>query len=268
MKKQRFIVGLGTLIITAGLIAACSGSASAKLNLLFKDGPGNGVAGKVAGKDITEQELTSDVQFEIYDLEKKIFDIKKGALKKVLEQRLIGEEAAKAKLSTEEYIKKNVIKSEPKISDADIKKFAKDRGVPEANLNDQIKERVKQILGEQKKDELVEAYLAKLTKSNPVEVYFKKPTLNLKIDAAGSPWFGGEKSKVVVYEFSDFECPFCSRGATAVAALKKKYGSKIKIVFKHLPLPMHPNARPAAELYLCIADQSQDKFWKFHDVVF
>lgn len=268
VKTNRTYLGLGIFAIVTVVIAACTGSATAKLNLLFKDGGAAGVAAKVGDQNITNEELNADVQFEIYDLEKKIFDIRKNALKRALEKKLIGAEAEKAKMSLEDYIQKNVIKSEPKVSEAEVKAFAKERGVPDANLNDQIKSRIQQILGEQKKEQIIEAYLAKLTKSNPVEVYFKKPKLNITVNAEGSPFTGAEDAKVTMYEFSDFECPFCSRGAKVVSEVKKKYGNKVKIIFKHLPLPMHPNAKPASEVSMCIWEQDKAKFWKYHDLVF
>ena len=50
--------------------------------------------------------------------------------------------------------------------------------------------------------------------------------------------------------------------------LKKKYGNKVQIAFKHFPLPMHKEAKPASEASMCINEQSGDKFWKYHDLLF
>ncbi|NDF14847.1 DsbA family protein [bacterium] len=68
--------------------------------------------------------------------------------------------------------------------------------------------------------------------------------------------------------FSDFQCPFCSRAAKTVSEIKKKYGNKVKLVFKHFPLPMHQQAGPASEASMCVFEQNKDKFWKFHDMAF
>jgi protein-disulfide isomerase len=78
--------------------------------------------------------------------------------------------------------------------------------------------------------------------------------------------FGPEDAKVTVVEFSDFQCPYCSRAATAVDEIKKKYGDKVRFVFRQFPLPMHENARGAAEAAL--AANAQGKFWEFHDKLF
>ncbi len=78
--------------------------------------------------------------------------------------------------------------------------------------------------------------------------------------------FGPENAKVTVVEFSDFQCPYCSRAATAVDQIKAKYGDKVRFVFRQFPLPMHENARGAAEAAL--AANAQGKFWEFHDKLF
>jgi len=80
------------------------------------------------------------------------------------------------------------------------------------------------------------------------------------------PSFGPEDSKVTVVEFSDFQCPYCSKAADVVDQLKEKYGDRVHFVFRQFPLPMHQNAHGAAEAAL--AANAQGKFWQFHDKMF
>lgn len=82
----------------------------------------------------------------------------------------------------------------------------------------------------------------------------------------GAPSFGPEGAAVTVVEFSDFQCPFCSRTATATAELKKKYGDRVRFVFRQFPLNFHQQARLAAEASL--AANAQGKFWEYHDKLF
>jgi protein-disulfide isomerase len=84
--------------------------------------------------------------------------------------------------------------------------------------------------------------------------------------AGDGPSFGPEDAKVAIIEYSDFECPYCSKAADAVKQLKKKYGSTVRFVFRQYPLPMHPNAQLAAEASL--AAHAQGKFWPMHDLMF
>jgi len=193
-------------------------------------------------------------------------------LNRVLEDKLIGEEAKKANMPLDQYIEKKVI-GKLTISDSEYKQFVKDRKIPDDQLKQhpEYKQRITQFLEGQKKQDKVQAYLAKLTKSSPVEVYFKKPELErVKVELSDVDAVKGKKgAKVTVVEFSDFQCPYCSRGADTVNELAKKYGNKIQIAFKHYPLPFHPQAKPASEMALCVKKQGgDDKFWKFHDVAF
>lgn len=79
---------------------------------------------------------------------------------------------------------------------------------------------------------------------------------------------GTKGAPITLFEFSDFECPFCQRGYQTVQALLEKYEGKIQFVYKHLPLSFHPNAMPAAEYYEAIRLQSPEKAGKFHDAIF
>jgi protein-disulfide isomerase len=81
---------------------------------------------------------------------------------------------------------------------------------------------------------------------------------------------GDKNAKVTMYEFSDFECPFCGRFYTdTFKALDEKYikTGKIKVVYKDYPLTsLHPHAQKAAEAARCA--QEQGKFWEMHDKLF
>lgn len=80
--------------------------------------------------------------------------------------------------------------------------------------------------------------------------------------------FGNKGAPITIVEYSDFQCPYCSRGFQTVKQLEKDYGDKIRIVFKHLPLEFHPMAMPAAKYFEAIAIQDHKKAEKFHDEIF
>ncbi len=86
------------------------------------------------------------------------------------------------------------------------------------------------------------------------------------ITKPGAPTFGPDNSKVTIVEFSDFQCPFCSRAAKVVEQVKQKYGTQIHFVFRQFPLSFHRQAHLAAEAAL--AAHAQGKFWEFHDKLF
>jgi protein-disulfide isomerase len=80
--------------------------------------------------------------------------------------------------------------------------------------------------------------------------------------------FGNKDAKVTIVEYSDFECPYCSRGYQTVKEVMKNYPKDVRIVFKHLPLDFHPKALPAAKYFEAIAMQDHKKAEKFHDAIF
>lgn len=80
--------------------------------------------------------------------------------------------------------------------------------------------------------------------------------------------FGKKDAPITIFEYSDFQCPYCSRGYQTVRQVEKEYGDKVKIVFKHLPLDFHPLAMPAAKYFEAIAKQSHEKAEKFHNELF
>ncbi len=81
-----------------------------------------------------------------------------------------------------------------------------------------------------------------------------------------SPILGKDSAVITVVEFSDLQCPFCSRGADTVKKLQEKYPNDVKVAFKHYPLPFHKQA-PAAHK-AAIAAGEQGKFWEMHDKLF
>ncbi len=75
-----------------------------------------------------------------------------------------------------------------------------------------------------------------------------------------------DKALITIVEISDFQCPFCSRGANTLTEVEKAYGDKVRLVFKHHPLPFHKDARPAS--LAAISAGKQGKFWQFYDKAF
>ncbi len=92
------------------------------------------------------------------------------------------------------------------------------------------------------------------------------PNKVYKLSVDGAPARGPAEALVTIVEFSDFQCPFCSRVGPTLAALREQYPSDVRIVYKHLPLSFHRNALPAAKA--SVAAQRQGKFWEMHDLLF
>ncbi len=86
------------------------------------------------------------------------------------------------------------------------------------------------------------------------------------IDITGAPVMGKADAPVTMVIFSDFQCPYCSKVQPLLKQVLEHNPGTLKVVFKHMPLPMHREAEPAA--LAAIAAQNQGKFWEMHDALF
>jgi protein-disulfide isomerase len=89
------------------------------------------------------------------------------------------------------------------------------------------------------------------------------------VSVDGAPILGSPTAGVAMIEFTDFECPFCLKFShDMLPAIRAKYieSGKVRLVFRHLPLPIHSHAKRAAIVSECAAQQG--KFWDLHDRLF
>lgn len=77
---------------------------------------------------------------------------------------------------------------------------------------------------------------------------------------------GNPSADIVIVEYGDFQCPYCARAHPTLRELQKRHGERIALVYRHLPLGMHPYAEAAAEA--AEAAGAQGKFWEMHDTLF
>jgi protein-disulfide isomerase len=77
---------------------------------------------------------------------------------------------------------------------------------------------------------------------------------------------GSAGAPVTLVEFGDFQCPPCATLADPINRLEREYGSRLRVVFRHLPLANHKHAREAA-----LASEAaglQGRFWEMHDLLY
>ncbi len=99
-----------------------------------------------------------------------------------------------------------------------------------------------------------------------LEESFDKPLVaNIRADESIR---GPKDAPITLVEYSDFECPFCSRGFDTVLTLMKKYEGKVRFIYKHLPLSFHDKAMISAQYYEAIRLQDEKKAFQFHDEIF
>lgn len=75
------------------------------------------------------------------------------------------------------------------------------------------------------------------------------------------PIKGNKNAKITIVEFSEFQCPFCRRGATTIEEVVEEYKEDVKLVFKHMPLAFHKEAKPAALFLIAVKKAYGDKMF-------
>jgi protein-disulfide isomerase len=102
--------------------------------------------------------------------------------------------------------------------------------------------------------------------SGPAQALTDQNIERYRVPLSSAPIEGPDSAQVTIVEFSDFQCPFCSRVVDTVKQIEKAYGKKVRIQFRHNPLPFHDKAQLAAEAGVAAA--AQNKFWQMHDKMF
>ena len=92
------------------------------------------------------------------------------------------------------------------------------------------------------------------------------PSQRAEIAIDGAATRGPEDAEVTIVEYSDFQCPFCARVQLTLAQIEETYGDRVRRVYKHLPLRIHPEAPGAAAA--SEAAHRQGRFWEMHARIF
>lgn len=92
------------------------------------------------------------------------------------------------------------------------------------------------------------------------------PAQRYTIATDGAPVRGQPDAKITLVEFADFQCPFCARVQPTLQQIRDTYGDQVRLVFKNLPLSIHPKAPGAAAA--AEAAHRQGKFWEMQELIF
>lgn len=226
----------------------------------------SGVAATVGGAPITYEELDKEAAAQLIRLRSQAYDVRKQTLDTLVNDRII-EAAAKAKgQSKDDFLKVEVTDKVGTVTEAEAKEYF-DKNPPRGGNVDfeRLKPRVIQYLQRQREDETRNALITRLRADAEVRVMLEPLRFNVTFDDK-DPRSGSPDAPITIVEFSDFQCPYCSRVLDTMKQVKDTYGDKVSVVFQNTPLPMHKDAPKAAEAGQCAHDAG--KFWELHDLMF
>jgi protein-disulfide isomerase len=254
------------LAIAGLLVTACSTAAQPPQRL----GP-NDVVATVGGSPLTLAEVDARAlqepasSFGSARLVQALYAARRAAIDEIVANRLMDAEAKARGIDRATLVEREIAAKAPTPTEADITAWyqANPARVQGATL-DQVRAPIKQLLIQERMDTARAALIATLKDRTKVTVALEPP--RVEVADGGRPVRGSKTAPVEVIEFSDFQCPFCQRANPTVEQVVRTYGDRIKFVYRHYPLPNHPNARPAAEAAACA--EAQGKFWEYHDRLF
>jgi protein-disulfide isomerase len=260
-RLKALAAGLGLV-----LLAACSTSAQPARTPAAGD-----VVATVGPTSITLAEVDARAlqmtaaSFGNLKLSQALFEARRAALDEIIGNALIEQEAKARGVDRATLVEQEVASKAAPVTGADIAAWyqANPSRVQGAPL-DQVRAPIKALLGQERTRAARERYLETLKAKTSVKVALEPPRQT--VAEAGRPARGPVNAPIEMIEFSDFQCPYCLRANPVVTQVLDAYGDRIRFVYRHYPLPNHPNARPAAEASQCANEQG--KFWPYHDKLF
>jgi len=219
----------------------------------------------VGGQPIYEDDLTPFVQAQVFQLRLQEFDVKTKALDNLINQKLLEAAAKKIGIPAEKVLEQEVDAKVAEPSEAELKALYIVQKQQLGRPFDELRPQLQQLLKKSKIQEAREDYYKQLREQAGVSIFLQKPKVEVAYDPARLR--GDPKARVVIVEFSDFQCPYCQSVEPTLKNLLAKYEGRVSLAYRDLPLrDIHPQAQLAAEASRCAVEQG--KFWELHDLMF
>ncbi len=256
MKK----IGLSTLILLlfGALLSPVNGQALK---------PASDTAAVINGKRvITQKEVDESIESQVFALEEKLYALRKNALENLITRALLEEEAARNNVTIEE-IKRRLTPDKVEIPQSQIDLIYGETTESLGDMSeDEARQRIKIDLESRERIEGYRRAIDGLRSRALVDIRLAAPVAPaIKVTNEG-PSLGPSDAPVTIIVFSDFECPYCKQASVVLREVIESYPQQVRVVFKQMPLAIHPNAFKAAQASLCASRQG--KFWEYHDRLF
>lgn len=219
----------------------------------------------VNGRRITQQEVDDSVISQLFPLQQQIYALRKSALENLITRAILEDEAQKRGITVEE-LRKQLTAGKTEVTPSQVEELYLENASTFAAMSpDEAKERLRLDLESQERMRKYREALSKLKEQSVVELRLEEPKLT-SFNTPAAPSIGAKNAPVTVIEFADFQCGYCKESQKTTKQLLQRYGNEIRLVFKHLPLDIHPLAFSSAQAAFCAGEQN--KFWQYHDVLF
>ncbi|MBF0296020.1 MAG: DsbA family protein [Magnetococcales bacterium] len=193
----------------------------------------------------------------------KMYELRENKVREMILEHILTLKGQSEKIPPEQVVEK-LMGPVPAVTDEEVKAFIQQNREQLPNNGEGIADQVKEMLAEEAKKVAEGKFLTDLLKKYDPQILLKAPRFTVTGPTDLSR--GDAKAPITIVEFSDFECPYCRRAQATLKKVVDAYGDKVRMVFRHYPLPFHAKAPKASEAAQCAADQG--KFWPMHDLLF
>lgn len=260
------------LALSAVLSAACGEEPTVSAQSAAAATNPDQVVAEVAGKPITLKEV--DAAWEEFDagararVIQEMYQNRRNMIEQLVGDQLIANAAKAASQPVKDYLAADSAKRLPAITEADIVNvYEQNKDRAGGRTLEQLRPEIKPFLESRRLAQARAMLVEELKKKGDgaVKVMLDPPRYTVPTSAS-DPVRGNAAAPVTIIEFSDYQCPFCSRVNPTLDLVRNTYGDKVRIVFKDFPLPNHTDAPKAAEAARCAGEQN--KYWEMHDAMF
>jgi predicted DsbA family dithiol-disulfide isomerase len=227
---------------------------------------------KVGDQVITEADLSKESKAEVSRADaqhlEQVHQIRERTLDGLIEKRLIETKAKAEGLSPEQLVEREVSSKLTPPTETELKAMydqakANGQALPPY---EQVKPQIVKYLTDQRRAQQKKTFIDKLRAENKVQMMLPPLLLPKQEIAAEGQSRGPSSAPITIVEFSDYQCPYCSRAEDTVKKVMDEYKGKIRLFYRDYPLPFHAQAQKASEAALCAADQN--KYWEMHEKLF
>lgn len=220
----------------------------------------------VDGQPITEEDIDPLVAGQLRPLRDQEYQIKRKALDNLIGQKVVDAEAKKKGLTPEQLYQQEVDAKVPEPTEVELNAiYAVQREQLGGKPFEEVKSQLSQNLKRAKIQQARQEYSAKLRDQAKVAVFLGPPKTQVGFDPARVR--GNPKAKVMIVEFSDYQCPYCGQVEATLKSVLAKHRDTVALAFRDMPITqIHPMAMGAAEASRCAGEQG--KFWEMHDLLF
>ena len=222
-------------------------------------------AAMIGGEAIYDRDYLPQIESQVYKVRMQEYELKLKALEAAINRKLVRAEAEKRGISEEELVRQEADSKVPEPSETEVEQRLVIQmfrgGMPSNTSKEEIAQQLKQGKIEQARD----IYFTGLRERAGVKIFLSPPRHDVSPDP--NRIRGNPDAPITIVEFSDFQCPFCFQAYYTIKNVMAKYGDKVRLSYRDMPLDgaeADPNGTAAAAR--CAGEQG--KYWEYHDLLF